>query len=117
MLSCIVRTRRENHRSQGIAEHYNRKKPAEARHRKIWRQRRRKFAKCAQSVKEFVDAAVKASPEASLVWPGVCVALPLLTNPQAASEANKSGFHYVTSRLAYYLKLEHLLWPVDGCEE
>ncbi|KAH8429360.1 uncharacterized protein LDX57_007024 [Aspergillus melleus] len=76
-----------------------------------------KFAKCAQSVKEFVDAAVKASPEASLVWAGVCVALPLLTNPQAASDANKSGFHYVTSRLAYYLELEHLLWPVDGREE
>lgn len=66
-----------------------------------------------QTVKVFVDQAAKASPEASLVWAGVCVALPLLTNPHVASKANKDGFDYVTSHLAYYLEVEHLLWSED----
>ncbi|KAM3461138.1 hypothetical protein NHJ6243_005327 [Beauveria neobassiana] len=49
--------------------------------------------------KNFVSEAVKVSPEASLALAGVCVILPLFTNPSTAYEAQSFGFHYVTSRL------------------
>ena len=64
-----------------------------------------------QGVKDFVSEAVKVSPEASLAWAGVCVILPLLTNPSAAEQANSDGFTYVTCRMRYYVALEPLLWP------
>lgn len=48
--------------------------------------------------KDWIGDAVKASPEASIVWAGVCIILPLLTNPQAADESNRGGFTYVTTR-------------------
>ncbi|KAF1736617.1 hypothetical protein CRV24_002225 [Beauveria bassiana] len=56
--------------------------------------------------KNFVSEAVKVSPEASLAWAGVCVILPLFTNPSTAYEAQSSGFHYVTSRLQLYAEYE-----------
>ncbi|KAH7309672.1 hypothetical protein B0I35DRAFT_358880 [Stachybotrys elegans] len=64
-----------------------------------------------QTVKTLVNEAVKVSPEASLAWAGVCVLLPVLTNPSAAEEANRDGLSYVTSRIRYYTELERLLWP------
>ena len=64
-----------------------------------------------QGVKDFVGEAVKASPEASLAWAGVCVILPLFTNPNIAEQANRDGFTYVTARMRYYVALEPLLWP------
>ncbi|KAF6802795.1 vegetative incompatibility protein het-e-1, partial [Colletotrichum musicola] len=64
-----------------------------------------------QTLKGLVAEAVKASPEASLAWAGVCVLLPLLTNPSAAEEANRNGLSYVTSRIRYYVEVERLLWP------
>ncbi|KAL0929846.1 vegetative incompatibility protein het-e-1 [Colletotrichum truncatum] len=68
-------------------------------------------AKFVQTIKSLVDEAVKASREASLAWAGVCVLLPVLTNPSAAEEANQSGLFYVSSRVRYYVELESLLWP------
>jgi len=62
-------------------------------------------------MKGLVDEAVKVSPEASLAWAGVCVLLPVLTSPSAVDEANRDGLSYVTSRIRYYVELEHLLWP------
>ncbi|KAH8752747.1 hypothetical protein F5883DRAFT_388899, partial [Diaporthe sp. PMI_573] len=64
-----------------------------------------------KAVKGLVDEAVKVSPEASLAWAGVCVLLPVLTSPSAVEEANRDGLSYVTSRIRYYVELEHLLWP------
>ncbi|KAH7309927.1 hypothetical protein B0I35DRAFT_359014 [Stachybotrys elegans] len=64
-----------------------------------------------QAMKNLVDEAVKVSPEASLAWAGVCVLLPVLTNPSAAEEANRDGLSYVTFRIRYYIELERLLWP------
>ncbi|KAH7232414.1 hypothetical protein B0J15DRAFT_409195 [Fusarium solani] len=66
-----------------------------------------------QGMKTLVDEAVRASPEASLVWAGVCVILPILTNPRAAEQANQDGFTYVTSRMRLYVELEPLLWPAN----
>lgn len=60
-----------------------------------------------QAVKVFVNQAVKASPEASLVRAGVCVVLPLLTNPD---------FYYVASCHVYYLEVKHFLWSEDEWE-
>ncbi|GAT24369.1 ankyrin repeat protein [Aspergillus luchuensis] len=66
------------------------------------------------SVKDFIGEAVKASPEASLAWAGVCIVLPLLTNPQSAAQANKSGFTYVNGRIRYYVELERILWSTSS---
>ncbi|OJZ86645.1 hypothetical protein ASPFODRAFT_218505 [Aspergillus luchuensis CBS 106.47] len=66
------------------------------------------------SVKDFIGEAVKASPEASLAWAGVCIVLPLLTNPQSAAQANKSGFTYITGRIRYYVELERILWSTSS---
>ncbi|KAH8751652.1 hypothetical protein F5883DRAFT_651801 [Diaporthe sp. PMI_573] len=64
-----------------------------------------------KAVKGLVDEAVKVSPEASLAWAGVCVLLPVLTNPVAAEEASRDRLFYITSRIHYYVELESLLWP------
>ncbi|OLN95224.1 hypothetical protein CCHL11_08144, partial [Colletotrichum chlorophyti] len=69
--------------------------------------------KLVQAIKGVVDEAVKASPEASLAWAGVCVLLPVITNPSAAEEANRNGLFYVSSRMRYYVEFESLLWPVN----
>jgi len=61
--------------------------------------------------KDLVDQAVKPSPEASLIWAGVCLILPLLTYPHLASQANESGFNYVTARMNFYVALEPRLLP------
>jgi hypothetical protein len=66
-----------------------------------------------QGMKDFVGTAVAASPPASLAWAGVCVILPILTNPSAAEQANSDGFTYVTSRMRFYVALEPLLLPKD----
>lgn len=65
-------------------------------------------------MKDFIGEAVKASPEASLAWAGVCIVLPLLTNPQSAAQANKSGFTYVTGRIRYHVELERILWSTSS---
>ncbi|KAK3345514.1 hypothetical protein B0H65DRAFT_208293 [Neurospora tetraspora] len=63
-------------------------------------------AKLASTVKEFIEQAVKGSPEASMAWAGVCIILPLLTNPIIADEANKDGFAFVTSRMSFWSAME-----------
>lgn len=69
-----------------------------------------------QAMKSLIGEAVKVSPEASLAWAGVCVLLPVLTNPSAADEANRDGLSYVTFRIRYYVELERLLWPENLVE-
>jgi len=66
-----------------------------------------------QGLKDFVGQAVNACPQASIAWAGVCLVLPLLTNPSAAKQANRDGFTYVTSRMRFYTALEPLLLPRD----
>ncbi|KAK2616856.1 hypothetical protein QQS21_000234 [Conoideocrella luteorostrata] len=70
-------------------------------------------ARFVTSIKKLIDETVKVSQEASLAWAGVCIILPILTNPVAAEEANRDGFAYVTSRIRFYVELEHLLWPAS----
>ncbi|KAI6356682.1 hypothetical protein MCOR31_010581 [Pyricularia oryzae] len=68
-----------------------------------------------QAMKSLIGEAVNVSPGASLAWAGVCVLLPVLTNPSAAEEANRDGLSYVTFRIRYYIELEHL-WPENLVE-
>jgi hypothetical protein len=76
-------------------------------------------ARLVQWGKSLVDQAVKPSAEASLIWAGVCLVLPLLTEPTLAEKANEDGFAYVTSRMDYYVELEPLLChlPIDIVSE
>jgi N-terminal domain of NWD NACHT-NTPase len=67
------------------------------------------FANFVLDFKEFVGAAVQASPPASLAWVGVCLMLPLLTVPETAKRANADGFTEITYRMGYYVNLEKLL--------
>lgn len=66
-------------------------------------------------MKGVIDQAVKVSPEASIAWASACVLLPIFSNPHAATEDNRKGLSYVTSRLEYFVKLERLL-RVDELE-
>jgi hypothetical protein len=68
-------------------------------------------AKFVLSAKDFVGEAVKACPEASLAWAGVCLVLPILSNPSTTDKANLEGIAYVTSKMRYYCALEELLLP------
>ncbi|KAI8280633.1 hypothetical protein K4K60_004734 [Colletotrichum sp. SAR11_57] len=79
-------------------------------HQFVLRDQVQQTARFVLTMKGLIDEAVKASPEASLVWAGICVLLPVFTNPSAAEEANRDGLSYVTSRLRYYVELECLLW-------
>ncbi|KAK1624188.1 hypothetical protein BDP81DRAFT_383228 [Colletotrichum phormii] len=80
-------------------------------HEFVLRDQVQKTAEFVLTMKGLVDEAVKVSPEASLAWAGVCVLLPVFTNPIAAEDSNRNGLIYVTCRLRYYVELESLLWP------
>ena len=61
--------------------------------------------------RDWIDDAVQTSPQASIAWAAVCLALPLLTKPVAAEQASRDGFTYVTARMRYYAALENLMLP------
>ncbi|KAF2183979.1 NACHT-domain-containing protein, partial [Zopfia rhizophila CBS 207.26] len=63
----------------------------------------------AMAVKEVVDRAVQAAPEAALVWVGVCFALEILMNPLTQASSNRQGIAYVVSRMDWYWNLSSLL--------
>ncbi|KAK7979868.1 oxidoreductase [Apiospora arundinis] len=66
--------------------------------------------KVLSSLKSVVDAAVKASPEASAVWAGICFAIPFVENLAQSSTAMQEGFVYLTSRMEYYAAFERVLF-------
>ena len=47
-------------------------------------------AKLALWAKDLIGEATKASPETSIAWTGVCLTLPLLTEPTTAQQATKT---------------------------
>lgn len=63
----------------------------------------------ASSLQNFIGEAVKASPEASIVWAGVYLVLLLLTQPASADETQRNGFSYITSRIGFWATLERQL--------
>ncbi|KAF7505723.1 hypothetical protein GJ744_000489 [Endocarpon pusillum] len=63
----------------------------------------------AMAVKEVVDKAIQASPEAAVAWVGVCFALEILMNPLTQASSNRQGIAYVVSRMEWYWNLADLL--------
>ncbi|KAH7108857.1 hypothetical protein B0J11DRAFT_390279, partial [Dendryphion nanum] len=63
----------------------------------------------AMAVKEVVDKAIQASPEAAVAWVGVCFALEILMNPLTQASSNRQGIAYVVSRMDWYWNLSSLL--------
>ncbi|KAF5844173.1 hypothetical protein GGP41_002253 [Bipolaris sorokiniana] len=63
----------------------------------------------AMAVKEVVDKAIQASPEAAVAWVGVCFALEILMNPLTQASSNRQGIAYVVSRMDWYWNLSTLL--------
>ncbi|KAI1357159.1 NACHT domain-containing protein [Xylaria arbuscula] len=61
------------------------------------------------SAKGVIDTVVKAYPEASLAWAGVCCALQMLANPITETRANREGIAYVVSRMEWYWQLSRSL--------
>lgn len=78
-------------------------------HEFIFRDQLAQATQFIQTIKNAIDVAVRASPEASLAWAGFCVILPIFLNPSDAEEASRDGCLYVTSRVHFYVKLESLL--------
>lgn len=68
-----------------------------------------KVTRLVLKAKPLIDEAVKASPEASFAWVGVCLVLPLFTNPQTAHEAHLNGLSHVSSSMRYYAAIESLV--------
>lgn len=62
-------------------------------------------AELVQWAKDWTGDAVKASPEASVAWAGICVILPLLMNPKTADKASHDGFAYAQLECATTLLL------------
>ncbi|OIW25039.1 hypothetical protein CONLIGDRAFT_583713, partial [Coniochaeta ligniaria NRRL 30616] len=95
--------------AQGLDRMEKKNKYVIAGHEFVAREQVAKAAGLVLWAKDWIGAAVKASPEASIAWAGICVVLPLLTNAKTAEEANRDGFTYVTTRMRYYAALEPLL--------
>ncbi|KAL1641203.1 hypothetical protein SLS61_010182 [Didymella pomorum] len=55
----------------------------------------------AMAVKEVVDKAIQASPEAAVAW--------ILMNPRTEASSNRQGIAYVVSRMDWYWNLSSLL--------
>ncbi|KAL8409624.1 hypothetical protein RB594_007901 [Gaeumannomyces avenae] len=63
--------------------------------------------------KDWIDGAVQASPLAGAAWAGVCLLLPLLTNPGEVQAANEEGLAYVSQKIRYYTSMEPLILHGD----
>ncbi|KAM0284145.1 hypothetical protein ACHAQH_002134 [Verticillium albo-atrum] len=61
----------------------------------------------------WVGQAAAASPEASVAWAVVSLALPLLTNPISTAEAHDNGYEKVTSLMQYYVAQEAELLGIN----
>ena len=64
-----------------------------------------------QLMKALVWEAVETSLEASLVWAGVCLILPILVLSTAAEQVSTNAFFYVTARIPYYIALRAAALP------
>ncbi|KAI9651521.1 MAG: hypothetical protein M1829_002699 [Trizodia sp. TS-e1964] len=60
---------------------------------------------------DYIKAAVKDLPHASIVMAGVSLILPLLKNQTVVETANQNGLTYVTSQMRYFIAMDSLLLP------
>ncbi|KAH6865385.1 NACHT domain-containing protein [Alternaria rosae] len=59
-------------------------------------------------IKDTISTATKASPEASVAWVPICLALDILMNPLTQASSNREGIAYVVSRMDWYWHLADL---------
>jgi len=81
-----------------------------------WPQRLGRVSTVVKTICSLVNAAVKVSPEGSVIWAGISVVLPLMENLVTASTAQNEGFVYVCGLITYYSDLgeslsQHQLLP------
>ncbi|KAK8094948.1 hypothetical protein PG997_001633 [Apiospora hydei] len=60
-----------------------------------------------QSIRYFIGDAVEASPPASLAWAGICLLLPLVTNPGEGEESRVKGLENLSNILRQCRLREH----------
>ncbi|PON20926.1 hypothetical protein TGAM01_v210211 [Trichoderma gamsii] len=61
------------------------------------------------AAKDIISSAIQATPQAALAWAGVCVALEMIQNPIASTEANRIGIEYVIKRMDWYWNLSSII--------
>ncbi|KAL2890635.1 Vegetative incompatibility protein HET-E-1 [Ceratocystis lukuohia] len=62
-----------------------------------------------QTVMGIVDNAIRAAPEAAVIWATVCLGIEVLKNPITETLENRQGIHYVLGRIEWYWNLTSLL--------
>jgi len=67
-----------------------------------------RFVNAVIAVKDFVSAAVSSEPHATLAWAGVCIVLPLLTNPTTQQKALVEGVDHISIVIVRFAVLDRL---------
>ncbi|PHH52935.1 Vegetative incompatibility protein HET-E-1 [Ceratocystis fimbriata CBS 114723] len=62
-----------------------------------------------QAVMGIMDRALRAAPEAAVIWATVCLGIEVLKNPIAEAVENRQGIQYVLGRTEWYWNLTSLL--------
>ncbi|KKF97025.1 Vegetative incompatibility protein HET-E-1 [Ceratocystis platani] len=57
----------------------------------------------------IVDTAIRAAPEAAVIWATVCLGIEVLKNPITEALENRQGIQYVLGRIEWYWNLTSLL--------
>ncbi|KAI1815816.1 hypothetical protein GGS20DRAFT_541510 [Poronia punctata] len=74
-----------------------------------WPQRLRRASMVIKNICDLINVAVKVSPEASIIWAGISVALPLMNNLMTASTEQSDGFVYICGLIKYYSDINSFL--------
>ncbi|KAJ5930894.1 hypothetical protein N7466_006387, partial [Penicillium verhagenii] len=70
----------------------------------------RNAMKVALSANKMISSAVQVSPDASLAWAGVSLAIQMISNPVVATEKNRVGLDFVLRKMDWYWNLSgHIL--------
>jgi len=67
-----------------------------------------RFVNAVIAVKDFVSSAVSSEPHATLAWAGVCIILPLLTNPTMQQKALVEGVDHISTVIVRFAVLDRL---------
>ncbi|KAJ3523681.1 hypothetical protein NM208_g12356 [Fusarium decemcellulare] len=66
-----------------------------------------------ENIKGVINKAIKASPEAGVVWAGVSLGLEILSNPMKEPGLNRKGIAHVSSRMEWYWNLSDVILDAD----
>lgn len=67
-----------------------------------------RFVNAVIAVRDFVSSAVSSEPHATLAWAGVCIILPLLTNPTMQQNALVEGVDHIATVIVRFAVLGRL---------